>query len=862
MQKFGLFIFLFFSTTLYSTELKKVTLQLAWFDQFQYAGYYMAKEKGFYEEAGLDVEILPFAFDKKIISDVNSGKIDFAVGRENLILEKGKYSNIVALAAIFQASPLILISTEDSNIKRIEDFVNKRVMSTRDDAEEVSIKAMVVSKKVDIKTLKFIPHSHNIQDLVDKKTDLITAYTSKAPYFLQKNGISYNTFAPKDYGFDMYSDFLYTNKELISSDLNRVILFKNASLKGFEYAYNNIKEATNTILNKYNNQNLTSDELIFEANELKKLSYFQTTKLGEIKLDKLQRIYDLYNVLGLVENSINVEDFVLNSDDNFVISSSEKNYLNEKDSLNVCIIPNHMPYSDIVDGKFIGFISDYVALLENSIKKPINFVKADSLTQSLEFVKDSHCDFLPMIIKSKSREDELLFTNSYLNLPLVLTTKNGETFIDDLKSLKNKKVSVVENYAFLDILKSKYKNIEFVTVKTLDEGFKKILAGENFAHIDFMQTSWYQIQTSYLSKLQISAKLDENEDVHLAVLKNNQNLLGILNKAILTIDKINSNDILNKWTIKESKKEFDYTLLLQISFVIIILFSLGVYRQILLNKANRRLKYLVDLKTKKLQNVNKRLSVKIKRELEKSQQKDKILAQQQKMVSMGHMIENIAHQWRQPLSIITTNASSLKVKKEMNLLNDDELIKTVDQIVNTSKYLSQTIDDFRYFFRPQKNKEPFSLNSCIYKCLDLINANFVQNSISIIYEPKDIEIIGYETEFIQVLINILNNSKDAFLQKDIENKLIFISLEKKDRRIYLEIYDNAQGIPQDILDKVFEPYFTTKHQSSGTGIGLYMSKEIVARHMNGDIFIKNFDFTYENEIYKGAKTTIILNEKD
>ena len=138
----------------------------------------------------------------------------------------------------------------------------------------------------------------------------------------------------------------------------------------------------------------------------------------------------------------------------------------------------------------------------------------------------------------------------------------------------------------------------------------------------------------------------------------------------------------------------------------------------------------------------------------------------------------------------------------------------------------------------------------------------MQNNIKIIYKLEDINVLGYETELIQVLINILNNSKDAFEDKVLEEKLIFINLKVLKKKVYLEIYDNALGIPQEILDKVFEPYFTTKHTSQGTGIGLYMSKEIIERHMNGDIFINNIEFTYRDKNYSGAKTTIILNIED
>ena len=143
------------SQTLFAKELKKVTLQLSWLNQFQFAGYYMAKEKGFYEELGLDVEIKPFEFGIDIPKDVNDGKIDFAVGRETLILERIKNPNIVALYALFQSTPLILMSTKESGINHINDFSNKRIMTTIDDASEVSLKAMIASNKIKLENLTF-----------------------------------------------------------------------------------------------------------------------------------------------------------------------------------------------------------------------------------------------------------------------------------------------------------------------------------------------------------------------------------------------------------------------------------------------------------------------------------------------------------------------------------------------------------------------------------------------------------------------------------------------------------------------------------------------------------------------------------
>ena len=179
------FLFFLFSS-LFAQELKKVSLQLSWFDQFQFAGYYMAKEKGFYKEAGFDVEIKPFQFGIDIPKDVSDGKLDFAVGRETLVLERTKDRNIVALYALFQATPLILVSTKESGINTINDFSNKKIMTTIDDASEVSLKAMIVSNKVKLENLTFLKHTHNIDDLINKNTDVISAYISKSPYELQK----------------------------------------------------------------------------------------------------------------------------------------------------------------------------------------------------------------------------------------------------------------------------------------------------------------------------------------------------------------------------------------------------------------------------------------------------------------------------------------------------------------------------------------------------------------------------------------------------------------------------------------------------------------------------------------------------
>ncbi len=316
--------------------------------------------------------------------------------------------------------------------------------------------------------------------------------------------------------------------------------------------------------------------------------------------------------------------------------------------------------------------------------------------------------------------------------------------------------------------------------------------------------------------------------------------------------------MLNKWVSVEYKKEFDYSILWKVFFVLFLIIIAVIYKQILLRNVNNSLKEKVEEKTKKLRQINNELEIRIKEEVESNLKKDRLLSQQQKMVSMGQMIENIAHQWRQPLSLITTSASGIKLKKQINDLDDEFLDKTLDSIMNTSKYLSNTIDDFRYFFKPQKEKEDFYLENCCNKTVDLLNSNFLSKDIKIINKSEDIKILGYETELIQVLINILNNSKDALEFSKEKDKLIFIDIFRDKDKAIIEINDNAGGIDESIIDKIFEPYFTTKHQSQGTGIGLYMCQEIIHKHMNGKIDISNVNYEYNNKLYKGTLVRITL----
>jgi len=249
-----------------------------------------------------------------------------------------------------------------------------------------------------------------------------------------------------------------------------------------------------------------------------------------------------------------------------------------------------------------------------------------------------------------------------------------------------------------------------------------------------------------------------------------------------------------------------------------------------------------------------------KESLEKENTKQRsILYQQSKFVTMGEMIANIAHQWKQPLSTITTASTGLKIQKEMNCLSDEQFISSVELINNSAQYLAQTVDDFRDFFKPDRNKfEEVSISQIIDKTLKLLEPKLKTQNIKIIKNIKDTKINTVENALIQVLINLINNARDELIKHDYK-RLIFITSYKKDDYLYIEIKDNAKGISPNILNKIFDAYFTTKTKKEGTGIGLYMSNDIITKLLNSEIYVENKKFSYQNEEYKGAEFTIKLN---
>lgn len=331
------------------------------------------------------------------------------------------------------------------------------------------------------------------------------------------------------------------------------------------------------------------------------------------------------------------------------------------------------------------------------------------------------------------------------------------------------------------------------------------------------------------------------------------------NKLYADISEIIQSEV----KIAELKKNRNARLHSVLHLVVLVMMSLIIGITLLLSflilreikTMHETLEKKVREKTKALQELNDTLHLRIQKEVKESQKKDQIMYQQARLASMGEMIGNIAHQWRQPLNALMLLIQAFRVKSQNGKLTQDFIDAQVSDGLRIAKQMSNTIEDFRNFFNLSCSKESFNLKEVLENSVSLIKVFLQQNEITLILEcEENIEIFGYKSALSQVILNLIKNSEDVLKEREIaqgEIKILASVLDGKQQGyVKILLLDNGGGIEPNNMEKIFEPYFTTKHKSVGTGIGLYMSKQIIEKQMQGSIEVRNAK--------EGAEFTIII----
>ncbi len=857
MTKHLLFLFLF-TLSLMAKPIDRVSVQLLWKHQFEFAGFYMAKKKGFYEDAKLDVAIKEYDFGINVTKEVEKQTATFGVGYPNILLDKSNGANIVLLNALFQTSPHILVVLEKSGINTIEDFKNKKIMIENDAIQNAPLLSMLYAHKLSLNDIKLIKPSFNIDDLIEGKVDVFSAYSSNELHKLDELGIKYKVFNPKNYGFDFYNDLLFTSKNLVDTNPELVSRFQKATLKGWEYAFSHIDETIRLIQAEYNTQNKSYKALEYEAKVLKGLGYMNGVPFGNINESKLKRIQDIYGLMGLMNKDIEYKEFIFDSKKLF-LSQEEKEFIKNK-VIQVSVSKDCRPFSfQSEDGAPTGISAEFWDILVHELGLKVQYSFHDSFTKQLDDIKNKTADVIFSTGETKDRKQYAIFTDQYISFPISIATQKDEDFIEDFTKVLNKKIAVGKNFTAHKLLQEKYPQIDFVFVESIVDGLQLVEDGEVFGFVDMKPALTYNIKRMQYKNVKIAGNTGVDFKVSVMIRDDYPLLQSALNKVIGTMDGEKVNNIAKRYENIEFDTSGDYTVFYIIIGLIVILVLLLAFRQFILNKANQNLKLIVEEKTRDLQELNESLEIRVQKAIEENKSKDMILFQQSKMASMGEMIGNIAHQWRQPLSVISTSATGLNFKIDYGMeVPKEEIVETLERVNETAQYLSKTIDDFQDYLKPPKRDEEFNVKEVIIKNLEMFGKAFSNNDIEIILDLNDVMLQNCQNELLQVSINILNNAKDALKDAPYEVKLLFISSYKEDEFVVISIKDNAGGIPQDVMPKIFDAYFTTKHQSQGTGLGLYMSYQIVTNRFGGTIDVSNEEYEYQGKKYKGAHFKLIL----
>lgn len=529
-------------------------------------------------------------------------------------------------------------------------------------------------------------------------------------------------------------------------------------------------------------------------------------------------------------------------------SNKEKEYLSQKTTINYCINENLKPIDFINENSdHDGISKDILKLISQSTNIKFNFIETNSFKDSLNYLNDKKCDILTGIENNSLIDKKITLSHPYLNYKLGIITRKDIPVMASIEEIINKPISLKSDSQLISELKSNYPDIKIIEKNSTKRALEAVNNNETYYTLAPLPIASFYMNEYAMNNLYIARYTNISFTVNMAINSQESLLIDIINKAIKNISIDEKREIMNKWSNFSKESEFNYSLFWKIFIFVFLFLLILLYRQIILNRHNQEL----IKANNEIAELSSSLEKRVEEEIKKNEQKTNQLIQQSRLAQMGELINMIAHQWRQPLTAIsaTTNNLSFKYLLNNNNIDQDEILKELKLISDYSHHLSSTIDDFRNFYKKDKTKKLITLEYMVKQALNIIKPSLDSNLIKINTDfNSNIKVNTYPSEINHVVLNILKNSEDVILDKKINNPIINITTYDDKDNVYLIITDNGGGINNEVINQIFEPYFTTKINSDGTGLGLYMSKIIIEEHCKGKLEVKNINEGVEFKI--------------
>ncbi len=527
---------------------EKVSLQLKWTHLFQFAGFYMAKEKGYYRDAHLDVEFREKSPGINIAEEVLNRRATYGVSDSALIQERMQGQEVVALKAIFQHSPLILLSLEKSGIATLDDLKGKRVMIAPESSQNVSVMAMLKSHGLAMNDFEVVPMSFDLNDLVNGNVDAYTAYLTDQPLTLMERGIGYNVLNPADFGFDFYGDILFTSEVEVREHPERLKRFVDASMKGWRYAFAHLDETIDVLKSRYVPKEMSRAKLRAEAEALRKISGVDEGRFGLLERTKIRAIANTFAVMGHGVSSINRIDGLVYDPDAFHLSDREQAFVAAHPLLRLSNEPDWPPYDFATDGLPVGYSVDLMQLLAEKIGFKTEFVTGE-WSHLLGMLESRELDAVHLMSKTAARETNTLFTEPYIVSKRVIVTQSSEEKVHTLADLAGKRVAIVNNWAIYDHLREENPQINFIGVENAEGMIDAVAYGEADAAVMDYSVAAYLIKKGMRVNLKIAAKLSAHDDnmLYIGVRKDWPELQALLNRAMRHVSDAERLALNEKW---------------------------------------------------------------------------------------------------------------------------------------------------------------------------------------------------------------------------------------------------------------------------------------------------------------------------
>ena len=571
-------------------DLEKVSLQLKWLHQFQFAGYYAAKIKGFYQDQGLDVTIKERDLLQNNIEQVINGESEYGVADSMVMLYQAKSAPLSIIAAIFQHSLQVFLTLKSSGIDSPYDLDGTKISFYQKDTDGFPLLAMLHENNIKVEMDRFA-RKPDPQALLEGDITVYPGYLSNEGFYFHERGIDVNIIHPMNYGVDLYGDLLFTHSDEINNHPKRVEKFKAATIKGWHYALENKEEIIHYIINQLG-VDKSFEQLMFEAKAIKRAIGANFTPIGTINRGRLEHIQKLFEEHNLISNNLDLSQGVYQPEaQELKLSRLEKAWISRNPTVKVAIDPAWHPIEYInKNGEYTGLVRDFLARL--SILTGIQFEPQTDKTwaEAVRATKNKEIEMFSAVIETPERNQYLNFTPTYLNFPMVIATQKGENYIRSLNNLAGKRIAIVNGYAAQELIAQSFPDIMLYPVNSVKEGLEAVSNGLAYGYADNLAVVGYNITALGLTNLQISGETPFNADIKMAVIKDLPELHSILSKALQSISDEQKSQIANKWLQIDYKRNIDwYELSLYATPVLAVILMIIFYARTI-KKLNNRLK--------------------------------------------------------------------------------------------------------------------------------------------------------------------------------------------------------------------------------------------------------------------------------